>query len=373
MRIVIDKTGTVDGFKMIFNEMVSNNDIKGIIILACDNNEFTPELVDNILIGSKIPVFGGIFPAIIHMKEKMERGTIIAGLSFKPEVHIINELSDNSIEYEDILEEKIKENSNVKTMFVLVDGFAKRISALIESLFFTFGLEFNYIGGGAGSLSLKQKPCLFTNKGLVMDCAILLLTEMRSGVGVSHGWSDVEGPFKVTESDRNVIKTLDWEPAFDLYRKIVEKHSNKKFEKDSFFDLAKSYPFGIAKLGAEKIVRDPLMLGDNGELICVGEVPEGSFIHILNGNTNSLVEASSEAFEIGKSAYPDDSSFKTVFFIDCISRVLFLEDDFKKEINSVFQKNIPLIGALTIGEIANSGQDYLEFYNKTAVVGVLED
>ncbi|EQD46615.1 hypothetical protein B1A_14553 [mine drainage metagenome] len=54
--------------------------------------------------------------------------------------------------------------------------------------------------------------------------------------------------------------------------------------------------------------------------------------------------------------------------MDCISRALFLEQDFRQEL-AVIHSPAPMLGALTIGEIANSGQDYLEFYNKTAVVG----
>jgi len=57
-------------------------------------------------------------------------------------------------------------------------------------------------------------------------------------------------------------------------------------------------------------------------------------------------------------------------FIDCISRVLFLDDSFPLELQAVHERQLPLIGALTIGEIANSGKDYLDFYNKTAVVGM---
>jgi hypothetical protein len=53
--------------------------------------------------------------------------------------------------------------------------------------------------------------------------------------------------------------------------------------------------------------------------------------------------------------------------------VLFLEDKFSQEINAVWSADQPLVGACTIGEIANSGSDYLEFYNKTSVVAILED
>ncbi|WP_459939537.1 hypothetical protein [Desulfonatronum parangueonense] len=55
-----------------------------------------------------------------------------------------------------------------------------------------------------------------------------------------------------------------------------------------------------------------------------------------------------------------------------MSRVLFLEHNFDKELAAV-EREMPLVGALTLGEIANTGDAYLEFYNKTSVVGILHD
>jgi len=371
MKIQLDKTGTTEALQNLLTSAEADANVQAILILACDANEFSKKYIDPILTKIKKPIFGGVFPEIMHQAEKLEKGTIVAGITKSAEVHLIPRLSDMDVDYEDILDEKIPDSPNAKTMFVFVDGFAKRISTLIDSLFNVFGLEMNYIGGGAGSLSFVQKPVLFSNEGLVQDAAILALTEIESGVGVNHGWTDVEGPFKVTESDRNVIITLDWKPAFQVYKKIVEKHSGKTFTDESFFDIAKGYPFGISKLGTEKIVRDPLSLGENNSLVCVGEVPQDVFVHILAGNTESLVNAASKALSIGVNSFSADADHKTTFFIDCISRVLFLDSDFYKELNAVFDKSIPLIGALTLGEIANNGKDYLEFYNKTSVVGVL--
>ena len=62
--------------------------------------------------------------------------------------------------------------------------------------------------------------------------------------------------------------------------------------------------------------------------------------------------------------------------IDCISRILFLEDEFQIELNEIIKvlrakhNNISISGALTLGEISSYGKGYLEFYNKTCVVGL---
>ncbi len=257
-------------------------------------------------------------------------------------------------------------------MFVFVDGLSTRIASLITDLFGVFGLDLNYVGGGAGSLSFVQKPCLFTNEGLIQDSAVLGLMDWESGIGVNHGWQRISGPFKVTESERNVIKSLDWQPAFDVYRGVVEEASGQTFTDDNFFDISKGYPFGIARMGTEKIVRDPISLADNGGLVCVGEVPENSHVDILVGDVSSLVSAAGTALEDAKNRFAGEPSDRMVLFIDCISRVLYLEEAFAQELSAVHEPDVPLIGALTLGEIANTGEDYLEFYNKTAVIAVLE-
>ncbi len=372
MKICVDNTGTVSGLKTCIAEVLQTPDIKGLIIFACDANRFTPSGIDPILKEISVPVFGGIFPEIIHQDNKLTKGTIIAGLPVTPNVQVIPNLSDMSVDYEIIIDAKIPDIGQAKTMFVFVDGLSQRISALIDSLFNIFGLEVNYIGGGAGSLSFVQKPCLFTNQGLIEDSAVLALIPMKSGIGVSHGWRSVSGPFKITEADRNVIKSLDWQPAFEVYRQVVEEASGQVFTDHNFFEIAKGYPFGILKLGTEKIVRDPIRVTPEGGLICVGEVPQESFVDILSGNLNLLVDAASNALYLGQAAFGSDSTPQTHIFIDCISRVLFLEDDFSLELAAVASQNTPMLGALTLGEIANSGKDYLEFYNKTAVIGVLE-
>ena len=62
----------------------------------------------------------------------------------------------------------------------------------------------------------------------------------------------------------------------------------------------------------------------------------------------------------------------TTLIMDCISRSICLGKRFPHELEVLQVTGHLQVGALTIGEVANNGQDYLEFYNKTAVVGILE-
>lgn len=379
MVIELDRAGTMDGLSRMVDTVANRDGVESILILAGDANGFVPEQVDPMLRALKVPVFGGIFPEILYENEHLARGTIVIGLAQQVCVEVIHGLSDDAADFQQLIDDKLSTCPSTGTMFVFVDGFGKRIAALIESLFDVFGLEINYIGGGAGSLSFVPKPCLFSNEGLVFDCAVLALSDLHSGVGVNHGWTEVSGPYQVTRARGNTIEELDSVPAIDIYRKVVEERTGKRLTSEGFFELAKGFPFGIGKLGTEKIVRDPIAMGDDGSLVCVGDVPQSCFVHILSGNADDLVHAARRALELATAAFSGPREPAMTLFIDCISRTLALGDEFGRELEAVARPSgplagrppRPLVGALTLGEIANSGRDYLEFYNKTSVVGVL--
>lgn len=373
MIVTVDGSPTVEGFHDLVTGVLKNTDVKSLFILTCDANGFRPESLNPILEKIPVPVFGGIFPAVIHGKEKMDTGTIVVGLKEEARTVVIPDLSNAGADYVKIIDHNIPEIGAVNTMMVFVDGLSKRIDAFIDSLFTVFGLENNYIGGGAGSLSMKQKPCLITNRGLLEDCAVLALLDAVSGVGVAHGWKPVSGPYRVTESKQNKIKSLDWKPAFEVYKEAVEEYDGWIIDKNNFFNTTKAYPFGLTGIGAEQVVRDPVLVEKDNSLVCVGEVPEGSLIDLLKGDEHSLIRAAGMAMDLGEKAFKPRTGKSITIFIDCISRVLFLDEEFTRELDAVHRENQPLIGACTLGEIANSGNDYLEFYNKTSVAALLEE
>ncbi len=372
MRVELLRNPATADFKAVLDSMDADPAVASIFVLACDADGHEPKATNPLLRNCSKPIFGGIFPQIVLGREKLERGMIVAGLACPVRVHALEGLASELTDFDEhVLALFGEEDLTGKTMFVLVDGLSRGISRLVESLFNTLGLESNYIGGGAGSLSFKQAPCLFCNQGMLQDAAILALADFPSSLGVAHGWTPISEALKVTDASANTVQGLNWQPAFHVYRAIVERHSGRSFANEPFFELAKSYPLGISALDAEMIVRDPIILRGN-ELICVGEVPEGSHVHILHGDRKSVIRGAATARDraVERASAREGSGF--VFFVDCISRALFLERDFELELNQA-QCGLPLLGALTLGEIANNGDAYLQFFNKTSVIGIMHE
>jgi len=111
-------------------------------------------------------------------------------------------------------------------------------------------------------------------------------------------------------------------------------------------------------------IRDPYATED-GKLHIVDHVPEGEYIRIMNGNMNSLLEGAQKAVSAASAQSQNVDSEH--FCVDCISRVLYMQDDFSKELD-LLNKDKPMNGVLSIGEIANPGDTVLELFNKTVVV-----
>lgn len=360
------QTAYVTGTRELLEAVSAFDDdpsVRGIVALATAASAPEPGDIDPVLCGLSVPVFGGVFPEVLHEGEKYDTGAVVAGLAVEPEVTVVSGLSDPGTEFASA----IPDNPGGETAFVLVDAYATRVEDFVASLFNAYGLDVNYVGGGAGSLAGDGSPCLFTGDGLIADAAVFATVEPPTSVGVRHGWEEVAGPFCATAAEGPTLAELDGEPAFEVYRRVVEDDADVTVDPENFFDAAKSYPFGLSRLEGEKIVRDPFEVTDDGALTCFGDIPEGEFVHILKGRRDSLVEAAGDAYE---TAVGDGDTDGVVLFFDCISRVLYLEDAFPEELAVVGGTDSPALGALTVGEIATDGEGHLDYYNKTAVAAV---
>lgn len=349
---------------------------RSVMIFACEGDNWAIGELETYLRSLDLPVFGGIFPSIIHGSTLHRSGTLVVGFPLTLEVAVISRLRDQpSIDRQ--LQRLGKTLADCRSVFVLVDGLSTNLESFIESLFGVLGARAAVMGGGAGYLDLLQRPCLLCNHGVIVDSALLVALPMRVDRGIGHGWQMLSGPFLVTRSNGNVLEELNYRPAIEIYQQEVEAHSTSRFSQTDFFSISKTYPLGIESIDGDFLVRDPIkQVG--GALICVGEVPENATVYLLKGEASALVAAAAQAATNalamretrlrGVSAAP-----QAAIIFDCISRALFLDDGFSDELRAIERALPPMdcvVGALTIGEIVSSRSGLIELMNKSILVGL---
>lgn len=367
-KIWFEPEGELDRFFSNMDAAVAAG-ARSLFLLSCEANHFPVGELNRKLGGLPVPVFGGIFPQIIHARRNVVRGTLVCALDAAVEVHHVERISDPQTDIAAQISGFDTALQAMPTIMVLVDGVAKRITTVLDAIYDALGMNRHYLGGGAGSLNFIQKPCLFSNAGVLADAAQLVGMPMRSGVEVGHGWQVLSGPFLVTCSEGATIHELDYRPAFEVYREEVEKISGARFEQRPFFEIANRHPFGHKKWEGDIIVREA-MVRQGDSLVCAGELADGALLYVLAGDADELIRT------VGDVARRLQVDGGVVLAFDCIGRSLFLGDRYPEEIAAMtdaLPENIPLFGALTVGEIAGRDEGCLEFYNKTIVLGALAD
>ena len=359
---LIDK-GDWRMLEIIFDYFQSNT-CQSILILFTADHGFTEEIIDEKAKKSEKPLLGGIFPGLIFQGKKISSGAMIIGLKEQLVSMTIKEGMD-----EQKINDKLEQIFDIVdkpqgTLCMFFDALGQTKTYFIRTIFNFFGINMSYVGAGAGSLDFESFPCVISNEGLSQgSMAIAFIPEVKN-IGFCHGWTAISDTFKVTKADGNKVQEINHRPAWDIYQEVVSSHSTIPFSQANFFDIAKSYPLGITVMDAEMIVRDLYAFEEDG-LMVVDEIKEGEYISVLNGNVESLLKGADNARKI---AFRKDSSSNShSFCIDCISRVLYLGDEFDNEL-SIIRSDGELSGILSIGEIANNGDAFLEIYNKIIVV-----
>ncbi|WP_339605822.1 FIST C-terminal domain-containing protein [uncultured Roseivirga sp.] len=357
--------------KQILKTIIQNFGKQLVVISVAEHSAIDLKALIDCLVEQNIPFIGGIFPKVISGMEVYDDGMILTSFPNVEETYLVRGLESGSFSIPKI---NLEEDEDY-FLFTFADGLTAYLSLYLSELYTLYGNKVSYIGAGTGSLSLKQMPCVFDKTGIYQDAAVGLIAKSKVALGVKHGWKRIAGPYVATKTNKNTVQEINWQPAFEVYKSIIREHSQKEITPNNFSSIAKAYPFGILKDNSEYVVRDPLTINDKGEIICVGEVVENTVLDILNGDNQNLIEAAEDSASqvINQLKNP-----KHAYISDCISRILFLEDDYHLELKAISEKlvknnrQIPVEGALTLGEISSFGDSYLQLFNKTVVIGLFE-
>lgn len=304
-------------------------------------------------------IYGAFFPQIVYNNRLYSEGLIAFELDEFSKLHKMN-----SIENPDFAEMALKDAAS---LVCILDGFSVYNESFLPKLYGKVNLYTNIIGAGAGSLDNNIEGALFSNEGFFNDGALLVEMNSPINIGVRHGWEYLAGPFVATKSEQNRLYTIDYQDAFKLYSKVIKEDCGIELNSQNYLEVTKNYPFGIVKYEGEQIVRDPIKY-ENGSLVLVGEIKENSIINILKGDKNNLLKAAKSASQEALK-----NNCQSILLFDCVSRVSFLGKTFDDELQVIAQstKDANIVGAISLGEIANRGKKFIHFYNKTCVVGGL--
>jgi len=341
-------------------DSIDLNPSEQLMILVGDNSSESVGELSDYLNSKNITFFGGIYPSLLVGKRSVRSGFILqkyrpiySALVFPYSMRINMEL----------------EELKGCTAIVLVDGLSSQMKELTDTLYEYVGSNVTYIGGGAGFYNLTQRKCIFDNKGMYENALYVCIVKSMCYSDVKHGWKRIEGPFIATKSVDNTLCQLDNYNAFDVYKSVIEDIERITLCKSDFFMIAKDHPFGIRKNDASIIVRDPISVNENGEIVCIANIPEGSEIYILKGDNDTLLASSLEIAEKCSENAPDKY---TPLLFDCISRAMFLEERFEEELSNIQSMlKYQVEGALSIGEIATLKNGEIIIHNKSTILALL--
>jgi hypothetical protein len=228
------------------------------------------------------------------------------------------------------------------------------------------------VGGCAGD-DLKMRGTHQFHGTEVLEDAVVaaaLGSDAPVGIGVRHGWRRVGDPMLITGGVDNRVVTIDDQPALDVYLDRLAAPDTVRADEEAFTQFASTHPLGLASRRGEEHVR--FVAGaDFGErsLTCIAEIPRGALAWFMEGDDESVLDATDAACNDALGALGDNPPLG-LFAFDCIARRGVLgENGIREEIDRVAAhgSGAPVAGFYTYGEIART-HGISGFHNQTLVV-----
>jgi len=256
-------------------------------------------------------------------------------------------------------------------VLLLTDGLGGDQMEVVRGAYAVVGAEIPLVGGCAGDdLRMKSTFQLFGSQALRDSVvAAAVSSDAPIGIGVQHGWRRVGQPMLVTGSDGSTVHSLDDQPALDVYLRRLGAPAAAHTDSDAFTRFALTHPLGISHRSGEEVRFVAGADFADRSLACIASVPQGGLAWIMEGDEDSVLEATDGACAEAVAGLRGEPPLGMVAF-DCIARRGVLGDPgIRREINRIaaFAGDAPVAGFYTYGEIART-TGIRGFHNQTLVV-----
>jgi hypothetical protein len=266
----------------------------------------------------------------------------------------------------------VVEERSHQALLLFTDGLAQDQEEILSGAYDVVGASMPLVGGSASADPAYRETFQFHGAQVLTDAVVgaTISSDSPLAIGLGHGWRKVGEPMIVTRSANGLVYTLDDKPALEMYLGRLGAPTEAYSDPVAFDRFARTRPIGVRRRSGEEVraVSSVDHLQD-GWLQSSGEIPEGGLISLMEGDEDSVLDATADACRAAADGLNGHEPLGFLAF-DCVARSDVLgEGGMKLEVERLASQagTTPFAGLYTWGEIART-RGINGFHNQTLVV-----
>ena len=253
---------------------------------------------------------------------------------------------------------------NKPAFMAAISGLKQDGEAVVRSMLDQFTEEVPLFGGLASDDARFEKTFVFTNNKISENGAVVCVFDhervLLDGVATS-GWVGVGAPMEITESEGNVLLSMNGRPALDVYTEYLG------LKMEEMPGVAVEYPLQLLIADAAPALRAVVGVDiERRAIIFAGSVPQGAQVKFSISLGFETVTNSRNDFVQFQTHLPQPDL--TLIF-SCMARLNALGPVIEEELLAVQETwPSPGVGFFCYGEFGKSTAGRFDFYNETCSV-----
>lgn len=344
----------------------------GVLALVCEQESGAVSLLQQLASSAGMELVGAVVPGLVVMTEFQRKGVLLLAVDASIPRQILNlpriegHTTASAVEALARFVERHAGEEGDDTLLLFLDGLTPDAASLLDRLYLEIGDRVSFAGASVGSESFRAAPCLFDNASFLQDAVLALMLPRNAGPALAHHYCGNDALRVATDIAGNRIKAINGRLAFDVYRDLMKSEYGIDLDRGNFYDYAVHFPFAFNRISGEPLVRIPVAVEEDGAILCIGEIPENALLGVVRAIEAGNLAA---AREVGAAMRAERARGVMVFY--CAGRFLHQGEAAAAAELAALAATIapvPLFGALSLGEIANTRQqEYPQFCNATIV------